>query len=121
MNNAKHTPGRWTASVGSRGAHINVANDYNHPLSFGFKWSDTPGNEALVVEAQANAALIAAAPELLAALERAASVLRAISDLAASYPRPSNDLHGRTLLDLCEIPKHAAIEASAALAKARGE
>lgn len=60
---SEHTPGPWTASIGSRGARIHVANDANHPLSFGFGWSEL--DHALVREAQANARLIAAAPKML--------------------------------------------------------
>lgn len=71
MEKQKHTKGPWTASIGNRGAHIHVANDANHPLSFGFQWNEF--NETLTQEAQANAALIAKAwliPELLEATKR---------------------------------------------------
>lgn len=63
----KHTPGPWGASIGFRGARIHIANDFNHPLSFGFQYPET--NDELVREGEANAHLIAAAPELLEALE----------------------------------------------------
>lgn len=65
-NESKHTPGPWTVCIGSSGATIYPDNNANHPLVLHFEWSDEPGNGALIMEAQANAALIARAPDLLA-------------------------------------------------------
>ena len=72
MKATQHTPGPWTATIGTRGAHINIGNDHNHPLSFGFTFDEYNGSEQ--AEGQANARLIAKAwllPELLEACERA--------------------------------------------------
>jgi hypothetical protein len=72
-----HTPGPWSASIGVHGASINIANVYSHPLSFGVSWELNPG-DPLREEAQANMALIAAAPELHAALTEAFNLIGAI-------------------------------------------
>ena len=77
MSETKFTEGPWTANVGTRGAHINVANDYNHPLSFEFTYSDI--DAARSAEGQANAHLIAAAPEMYGALERAATLVKLLT------------------------------------------
>ena len=104
MSEAKHTPGPWqleadpchvdsltTVTGGQRmNAHPNAWPA--HPLTV------QVGGMASVKEAQANARLIAAAPELLAALERASAML-------ARFPQ-------------CD---DAWKQARAAIAKAKGE
>ena len=75
MNEQKHTPGPWTATIGTRGAYINVNNDYNHPLSFGFRCSEF--DTKLVTQMTANAHLIAAAPDLLEACKGAIEAFEA--------------------------------------------
>ncbi len=77
MSEVKHTPGQWTADIGTRGCHINVGNDYNHPLSFGFEYSEFDKKQR--EQGQANARLIAAAPEILELLIEAKEVLNASS------------------------------------------
>jgi len=64
---AQHTPGPWTATIGKRGAHINVANDHNHPLSFSLSYSEIDSGQQAA--GQANARLIASAPELFHELD----------------------------------------------------
>ena len=64
----KHTKGKWTASIGDRGATIQINNDFNHPLSFDLKFPDKFAQTELHEEAVANANLIASAPEMLEAL-----------------------------------------------------
>lgn len=76
---SNHTNAPWTANIGNRGAHINVDNDYNHPLSFGVGY-----DESMAGEAEANILLITAAPDLLAACKSATAALQQISPLAAS-------------------------------------
>ncbi len=66
----KHTKGKWTASIGDRGATIQINNDFNHPLSFDLKFPDKFAQTELHEEAKANANLIASAPEMLKALKR---------------------------------------------------
>jgi hypothetical protein len=56
------------------------------------------------------------ADDLYAALKKAEASLSALSALAASYPRPSNDPHGHILLNLREHARFAAIDARAVLA-----
>jgi len=62
----KITPGPWTASIGRRGAHINIANNYNHPLSFGFQYSENDVEQQ--AEGQANARAIAEVPAMIEAI-----------------------------------------------------
>lgn len=65
------------------------------------------------------AALIAAVPDLLAALTAAANSLGAIAGLIDSYPRPSNDPNGRIFVDAVSHGNAACRAARAAIAKAR--
>ena len=58
--------------------------------------------------------------DLVAALREAQGSLAAVAGLLATYPRPSNDPHGRTLLDSMEHAKAASQAARAVLAKAGG-
>ena len=62
----KITPGPWTASIGKTGAHINIANNHNHPLSFGFRYSEFDVEQQ--AEGQANARAIAEVPAMIDAL-----------------------------------------------------
>ena len=73
----KHTPGTWKAE-GWENVTIN-AHDPNHPHGF-VTIVACPGgsNMTTLGEMQANAALIAAAPDLLAALEAARAESRRI-------------------------------------------
>ena len=68
----KHTKGKWTASVGDKGATINIDNDANHPLTFEMDFPDKYHHPELNAEAKANANLIASAPEMLDALRMVA-------------------------------------------------
>jgi len=73
--NDKHTPGPWKASEGDtnipdcEGAWGDVKEDGDH-YAIATIWADT---DELEVEAKANARLIAAAPDLLAACRAALS------------------------------------------------
>ena len=77
MSNAKHTPGPWayTPAIGrwaSENAGTIDASHYSKPGCFDGRDSvATVHNSASPDMAAANAALIAAAPDLLAALEQA--------------------------------------------------
>lgn len=75
-----HSPGPWAASIGTRGATIYVHNYAAHPLTIHFNWNEFDAE--LTEEAQANARLIAAAPELLAACQAATEALTPHGDEA---------------------------------------
>ena len=72
----KHTKGKWTASIGDKGATINIDNDANHPLTFEMDFPDKYHHPELNGEGKANASLIASAPEMLKALKDSLFVLR---------------------------------------------
>ena len=55
--------------------------------------------------------------ELCAALRKANDNFAAVAGLLQSYPRPSGDLNGRTLLDALEHSKAASREIDASLQK----
>lgn len=73
--NAKHTPGKWNTSklVNDIGIY---ADGSNRDLALVYKYSRSIPEE----EAQANANLMAAAPELLEALQKAKEVIERMSD-----------------------------------------
>ena len=110
MNEAKHTPGPWTTSIGTSGARVHVNNDFNHPLSFGFSYSDIDAEEQ--AEGQANARLIAAGPELLEACEMALTYL--------VTHRPEGNIR-RDFHAFNEHENDAVKPLRAAIAKATGE
>ena len=72
----KHTKGKWTASIGDKGATINIDNDANHPLTSEMDFPDKYHHPELNGEGKANANLIASAPEMLKALKDSLFVLR---------------------------------------------
>lgn len=90
-----HTPGPWSASIGKFGATVNIADDYNHPLTFNIHWGEWfPGNkwklsepawEVLRDEGQANARLSAAGPDMLEALKAAEVELRELETSDALF------------------------------------
>ena len=105
---SEHTPGPWTASIGTRGAQIHIANDANHPLSFGFSWSEL--DHDLVREAQANARLIAAAPDQYRALEKVDRQLEnAERRLVGLCPHPKDIEWAKTLINAARQTAQAAI------------
>ena len=68
MSAAKHTPGPWSAGVRS-GNFIDITHSNNQPGAITRALCRVQARQSWVAEAEANARLIAAAPELLAALE----------------------------------------------------
>ncbi len=76
MSAAKHTPGPWEAQMPSR-HKISVVTPDERELYIGC---------VPLAEAEANARLIAAAPELLAACETLLSNLRTLDDAGRSNP-----------------------------------
>ena len=71
----------------------------------------------IVTACNAYPRLLAEREELVQALREACSQLAAVSGLVNSYPRPSLDPNGRTLLDAVEMPKAAYHKHRALLAK----
>ena len=79
MSESKHTPGPWTACNGGR-CQCKIVSCKDHPIAkaFSLEWGD-PGLPYGYIDegvAVANARLIAAAPDLLAACERAEQTIR---------------------------------------------
>ncbi len=98
MTNTQHTPGPWEISADK---YANFKNAVFGPDEL--KVADC-GSSRLTGEVEANARLIAAAPELLEALERAADELK----------RAQNSNGSQWLVD-------EEAKARAAIAKAKGE
>lgn len=63
MNKTQHTPGPWTVTTWHATQHAEINNSENKSIA------DVWGIDITADEMTANAALIAAAPELLTALE----------------------------------------------------
>lgn len=76
MSNSKHTPGKWV--VQSYGSGIIYITSNEEVIANVSSLLDGKNNEQKLVEQIANAKLIAAAPDLLAALE-------AVCDYAAEF------------------------------------
>ena len=108
---SKHSPGPWAIEYDEvdedwrivsepRNGYVTVISYYEHDED------DTPENLATVEEVKANASLIAAAPELLEALEMALDEL-----MAAGF---SDYIYGPS-------PSDALILGAKVIAKAKGE
>ena len=67
---ASHTPGPWAASLGGGGCSVTVNSTVQMPILVQIATDALYAHPERVAEAHANARLIAAAPRLLAALER---------------------------------------------------
>lgn len=104
---AAHTPGPWFYDgQNGCGAHVIHVREGEIAEAFGDTWSDD-GQQA-----EANAHLIAAAPELLAALEYVASVLNMTDPEHEDFADSGAD----TVQALCE----GEAQIRAAIAKAKG-
>lgn len=107
---SKHTPGPWNFEIQEEGEFL-----YAPKIKFSMRlnWDGDAykieGQEDRRAEAIANARLIAAAPDLLAALELAYFDLRTIA--AASTPRSSEEIRATRNADMIR----------AAIDKAKGE
>ena len=107
----KHTPGPWqhfvklSGSENHRGFRILTAD--------GWALADVQPADEDGIEGEANARLIAAAPDLLEALKRMASIIDKMGDMPDGFIHPSP---WQTLK--CE---EALTQARAAIAKAEGE
>jgi len=115
----KHTPGPWVRDTGSGfGCDVRAENGRKVAATWGINNGD-PHRPAYRAECDANARLVAAAPELLEALQKRAQADAAYAQLALSDVDP--DTHER-LLQQIEAAEDAAKDAArAAIAKAKGE
>ena len=88
-------------------------------VRLGRLYNDSQKADAAYIVTACNAypRLLAEREELVKALREACSQLAAVSGLVNSYPRPSLDPNGRTLLDAVEMPKAAYHKHRALLAK----
>jgi hypothetical protein len=116
----KHTPGPWKIDPLSYGpsGKWNPCNRKNIRIfapdasGTGFIMTECVGPENIPQEQHANARLIAAAPELLEALEAGRDTVKAL--LAAIYAGKTENLTGAEWLEFQR-------KAEAAISKARGE
>lgn len=112
MSGAKHTPGPWHVVTGDgHDRRVMAANDPG-PVAIAFR----PSEATLVSEAQANARLIAAAPDLLALAERIDAWegrLLMEGEWGAGLPRFTQSLYDEWM--------ELQAQRNAAIAKARGE
>ena len=79
--NTQHTPGPWEVSNDHKPSPYIIRQDGRFTGFASVKFHDFLKNERARQEQEANARLIAAAPELLAALERLIKSSLAVSDL----------------------------------------
>jgi hypothetical protein len=68
MSDLKHTPGPWFMEAEPYDSYYQISDDFSTTLAQVEAW-DGDNDEEVMGEAKANARLIAAAPELLQALE----------------------------------------------------
>ena len=78
MNEFKGTPGPWRVSE-KRGDLIDIRHENNEPGAMSLNLAQVVARQSWLKEAEANARLIAAAPELLAALIKCADALDGVS------------------------------------------
>ena len=100
MTQFKGTPGPWRVSE-KRGDLIDIRHENNEPGAMSLNLAQVVARQSWLREAEANARLIAAAPELLEALQRCEVVLSVIP------------------LEVCDVED--LLHARAAIAKATGE
>jgi hypothetical protein len=84
-----HPPGPWTAGVDNFGdgdgwQYTVTANDRHDLLAAVFPSTEDDSKHDIPEDGQANARLIAAAPDLLAALENVAGIAKQIGDADAN-------------------------------------
>lgn len=78
MTQFKGTPGPWRVSE-KRGDLIDIRHENNEPGAMSLNLAQVVARQSWLKEAEANARLIAAAPELLAALIKCADALEEVS------------------------------------------
>lgn len=77
MAQFKGTPGPWRVSE-KRGDLIDIRHENNEPGAMSLNLAQVVARQSWLREAEANARLIAAAPELLEALQRCEAILSVI-------------------------------------------
>lgn len=108
---AKHTPGPWTIYPGARG--FGMIRDQNHLKVCSFGYAELCGDEA-----DANARLIAAAPDMKAALGPLAMAARKQAEILRHQAHNSTEGVARTLIEAAERWEQLHDDAAAAIAKA---
>lgn len=129
MSTQTHTPGPWVAVPQSDGSAM-IAHEFETGKQMNPKGlrliAHVLARRNSLAEDEANARLIAAAPELYASLRATLALIRKAQDRLCSYlePEGSDDLAELTndLLGMFDGPEQRAIEkpARAAIAKAEG-
>lgn len=111
----RHTPGPWSVGqqIGAGSLRIIAPKDTHGQFTVAETW-DIPTPDGMEAE-EANARLIAAAPELLEALERLTEKVARANDL--QHSRKSRTIPTEDWSELYQL----AAEARAAIAKAKGE
>lgn len=107
MNQTRFTPGRWVAGFGHQHYFRVYAGSLDGPIVAN---TSVEGGVTTVQEANANAQLISAAPDMYAALNE-----------LLLYGNPPNPAEGDTEQERGEREYRAVMMSLAALAKARGE
>ncbi len=97
-----HTPGPWMIDRLDSGTIEDIRDQYGDQITGGFPY---PTNSTI----EANARLIAAAPDLLAAL------------LASPCPRPANAAPDDISVETCITRDECGCNCGAAIAKAKGQ
>lgn len=109
----KHTPGPWSVDPN--------APEYVTEDATGYQIANTVQGDHMEPVSEANARLIAAAPELLDALERAQGVINALAAMAQKHNPETgyyNDLNPYEVAGML-LPVHGPI--ADAIAKAKGQ
>lgn len=109
MTESKHTPGPWCLGVKGRTIHKRQSNGRPGKMVAEIETTLSAGKKFTELEVEANAHLIAAAPDLLEALEEAERVIRWAAQ--ESKGKVKREIVGGWL--------HHADKARAAIAKAR--
>lgn len=121
MTKQQHTQGPWV--VGNRNTMLGVSTPDGRMIANTHGATRNRDMEGLIAEQDANARLIAAAPNYAAAAPRAVEMLRIAADVirnqnpGAHYKYDGADCDGYCIADDCES---AAEDLTAAIAKAEG-
>ena len=114
----KHTPGPWVVAMEYDCARIEDGDSEYVALVNGTE-VDSDGHQIITAEGKANAALIAAAPELLAALEETARALEKARAQLAMHASVAA-MFAEALAKSCGASDGVGARARVAIAKAEG-
>ncbi len=101
MNNFKHTEGKWVISHGANFTPSIGSAELHQPIAHLCKMTDA---KTFCEEAEANAKLMAAAPEMLTALIKAQNLLAGIAEFRTLTPA-ENDLHDNLVAVITKATK----------------